>query len=123
MYEIKDESDHFPYKNFVNRKYFHVKKSGSGIRSLKYKIAQTVNNFLSERSDPDLDPTSPKSSGSDRIWIPSTQGWKKPGFFWVFLGFFWFFGFFWVFLGFFAQTRGFLGFISVSRILYSASRL
>jgi hypothetical protein len=29
----------------------------------------------------------------------------------------------WVFLGFFAQTRGFLGLFSVSRILLGASRL
>jgi hypothetical protein len=44
---------------------------------------------------------------------------KNPGFFlkkpaqWVFL----------VFFGFFAQTRGFLGFFSVSQILLGASRL
>ncbi len=39
------------------------------------------------------------------------------------VGFFGFFWFFWVFLGSFAQTRGFLGFFSVSRILLGASRL
>jgi hypothetical protein len=42
------------------------------------------------------------------------------------IGFFGFFWVFWVFLGFlgyFAQTRGFLGFFSVSRILSGASRL
>ncbi len=36
------------------------------------------------------------------------------------VGFFGFFCFFW---GFFAQTRGFIGFISVSRTLLGASRL
>jgi hypothetical protein len=62
------------------------------------------------------------------FYYGSGQGWKKPGFlkktqpsgvscfflvFWIF----------WVFWGFFAQTRGFLGFYSVSRILSGASRL
>jgi hypothetical protein len=54
---------------------------------------------------------------------------KNPGFFWknpaqwLFLGFFGFYGFFLFFWGFFAQTRGFLGFFSVSQILLGASRL
>jgi hypothetical protein len=34
-----------------------------------------------------------------------------------------FFGVFWVFWGFFAQTRGLLGYFSVSQILLGASRL
>jgi hypothetical protein len=48
---------------------------------------------------------------------------KKKTFLHFFLSFWIFFGFFWVFLGFFAQTRGFLGFFSVSQILLGASRL
>jgi hypothetical protein len=58
------------------------------------------------------------------------QGWKKPGLKkkkkpaqWVFLGVLGFLGFFGFFGFFFAQTRGFLGFFSVSRILLGASRL
>ncbi len=71
--------------------------------------------------------------GTYLIFLPYThgtgQGWKKPGFFFKKpspVGFFGFFWVFWVFLGFFgsfSQTRGFLGFFSVSRLLLGASRL
>jgi hypothetical protein len=65
-------------------------------------------------------------SGLEKTRVFKKKKNQPSGFFWVFLGFFWFFwvfGVFWVFLGLFARTRGFLGFISVSRILLGASRL
>jgi hypothetical protein len=60
------------------------------------------------------------------FFLPGLE--KNPGFLKKpspvgFFGFFGFFVFFWVFWVFFAQTRGFLGFFSVSRILLGASRL
>ncbi len=74
----------------------------------------------------------PATAGMPIMTGPSARVGKNPGLKkkkpaqWVFLGFFGFFGFFWVFWGFlgcFAQTRGFLGYFLVSRILLGASRL
>jgi hypothetical protein len=79
-----------------------------------------VDSDLYEYEGDDVYFTNPTTKGMS---CPSSQGWKKPvfffltqpsGFFWVFL---------WFFLGFFVRTRGFLGFFSVSRILLGASTL
>jgi hypothetical protein len=106
---------------------FFIKKCNQKVKSYPVESGAGIETGRTERT-------------SKKVFISFQQRWtdtvpglektrvflKKPspvgffGFFWFFLGFLGFFGFFWVF---FTQTRGFLGFFSVSRILLSVSRL